>query len=311
MSSTAKAKMDEAAKARDRGRVLFVTDETLPPTFRAALESSGISVVGVAGGAAALVALRRTRPHVVVADERAKGIGAEGLARMLPQVEEGVPLILVGAAESTVERRAEAMFKGAFDYFQLPSDLRLLVARTAQLISIKQKMDALRGEADRDYLTGLANRRRFRLALNNEVERFRRYDVPCALLLIDIDHLKVINDTHGHSAGDVVIRRIGSEMTAASRDNDTAARLGGEEFALLLAGATGDKAFAAAERLREKVSSAPIEDIGVVTISIGVAACPLHAVTERNLYEESDAALYRAKREGRNRTLVAQVLGDR
>lgn len=97
MSSTAKAKMDEAAKARDRGRVLFVTDETLPPTFRVALESSGISVVGVAGGAAALVALRRTRPHVVVADERAKGIGAEGLARMLPQVEEGVPLILVGA----------------------------------------------------------------------------------------------------------------------------------------------------------------------------------------------------------------------
>ncbi|MEJ7577063.1 MAG: diguanylate cyclase [Pyrinomonadaceae bacterium] len=311
MSSTAKAKMDEAAKARDRGRVLFVTDETLPPTFRVALESSGISVVGVAGGAAALVALRRTRPHVVVADERAKGIGAEGLARMLPQVEEGVPLILVGAAEATVERRAEAMFKGAFDYFQLPSDLRLLVARTAQLISIKQKMDALRGEADRDYLTGLANRRRFRLALNNEVERFRRYDVPCALLLIDIDHLKVINDAHGHSAGDVVIRRIGSEMTAASRDNDTAARLGGEEFALLLAGATGDKAFAAAERLRERVSSAPVEDVGVVTISIGVAACPLHAVTERNLYEASDAALYRAKREGRNRTLVAQVLGDR
>ncbi len=305
MSSTAKAKMDEAAKRRDRGGVLFVTDEALAPAFRAALEKAGIVVVGVAGGAAALVALRRTRPHVVIADERAKGIGAEGLARMLPQVEDGVPLILVGVTEPTVEHRAEAMIKGAFDYFQLPHDLQLLVTRAEQLLSIKQKMDALRSEADRDYLTGLSNRRRFRVALGNEVERFRRYDVPCALLLIDIDHLKIINDAHGHTAGDLVIRRVADELTAASRDNDTTARLGGEEFALLLAGVTGEQAFAAAERLRERVASKSVENIGVATISIGVAACPAHAANERNLYAASDAALYRAKGEGRNRTLVA------
>jgi diguanylate cyclase (GGDEF)-like protein len=93
-----------------------------------------------------------------------------------------------------------------------------------------------------------------------------------------------------------------------SRDNDTAARLGGEEFALLLAGVDNEKALAAAERLRHVVCAVPVEDVGTVTISLGVAACPSHAHTERTLYAVSDAALYSAKREGRNRTAVAQEI---
>ena len=87
------------------------------------------------------------------------------------------------------------MAVGAFDYFQMPAELSLLIARTEQLVALKQTMDRLRAEADRDYLTGLANRRRFRTALGQEVERWRRYNVPCALVLVDIDHLKKINDT--------------------------------------------------------------------------------------------------------------------
>jgi diguanylate cyclase (GGDEF)-like protein len=276
--------------------------------YSEALERAGFVVVGVAGGAAALVSLQRTRPHVVVADAHLKGIKAEELARMLCQSEEGLPLILIGTDEASGARRSAALAAGAFDYIAVPADLSLLMARTAQLVALKQTMDRLHAEADRDYLTGLANRRRFRAALGQEVERWRRYHVPCALLIADIDFLKKINDTHGHSAGDRVIRHVASALVELSRDNDTAARLGGEEFALLLAGADDAKAVAAAERLRFVISHEPLEGIGVVTVSLGVASCPAHARAERTLYAASDEALYRAKREGRDRTALAPPL---
>lgn len=308
MSATARATPDERLHARDQGRVLLVTDEPSRAAYGTALESAGLKVVGIAGGVAALVSLRRTRPHLVVIDVKLKGISAEELARSLTQTEDSVAVILVGDEAATNALRSAAIAVGAFDYFQMPTDLSLLIARTEQLIALKQMMDRLRAEADRDYLTGLANRRRFRTALGQEVERWRRYNIPCALVLVDIDHLKKINDQHGHSAGDRVIRHAASSLVELSRDNDTAARLGGEEFALLLAGANDAKAVAAAERLRHVFSATPVEDVGTVTISLGVAACPSHATSERALYSASDAALYRAKREGRNRTAVAELI---
>jgi diguanylate cyclase (GGDEF)-like protein len=309
MSAIARAaNSGDRTPSRDQGRVLLVTDNPEMGAYSEALERAGFAVVGVAGGAAALISLQRTRPHVVVADANLKGIKAEELARMLCQSEEGLPLILIGAADASGARRNAALAAGAFDYIAVPAEQSLLMARTAQLVALKQTMDRLRAEADRDYLTGLSNRRRFRAALGQEVERWRRYHVPCALLIVDIDFLKKINDAHGHSAGDVVIRHVASALAELSRDNDTAARLGGEEFALLLAGADETKAVAAAERVREVISEQPLESIGLVTVSLGVASCPAHARTERTLYAASDAALYRAKNEGRDRTSLAPPL---
>jgi diguanylate cyclase (GGDEF)-like protein len=305
MSATGRETTNKRTRARDQGRVLLVTDEPSVAAYGAALEQAGLAVVGVTGGAAALVSLSRTRPHIVIVDLELRGIRADELMDSLARVEDGVFVLLIGVAATTLARRSEAIAFGAFDYFQMPAELSLLVARTAQLVALRQTIARLRAEADRDYLTGLANRRRFRTALGQELERWRRYSVPCALVLVDIDHLKKINDKHGHSAGDRVIRHIASSLLELSRDNDTAARLGGEEFALLLAGVNNEKALAAAERLRDVVSAMPVEDIGTVTISLGVAACPSHAGTERTLYAASDAALYSAKRDGRNRTAVA------
>jgi diguanylate cyclase (GGDEF)-like protein len=308
MSATARATSSEHLHARDQGRVLLVTDEPERAAFGAALENAGLSVVGVAGGVAALVSLRRTRPHIVIIDVGLRGIGAQELARSLTQAEDSLAVILVGDEAATNARRAAAMATGAFDYFQMPAELSLLVARSEQLVVLKQAMERLRAEADRDYLTGLANRRRFRTALGQEVERWRRYNVPCALVLVDIDHLKKINDEHGHSAGDRVIRHAASALVELSRDNDTAARLGGEEFALLLAGADDSRGLAAAERLRQVFCATPVEGVGIVTISLGIASCPAHATSERALYSASDASLYRAKRGGRNRTAVATLI---
>ncbi|HEX8844443.1 MAG TPA: diguanylate cyclase [Pyrinomonadaceae bacterium] len=307
MSATARASSNDRARARDQGRVLLVTDEPAVAAYGVQLERAGFAVVGVTGGAAALVSLRRARPHIVIVDVNLRGIGADDLVHSLMRAQDGVAVLLLGDSPSTIPRRSEAIALGAFDYFQMPAELPLLVARTTQLVSLKQMMDRLRAEADRDYLTGLANRRRFRTALGQEIERWRRYSVSCALVLVDIDHLKKINDQHGHSAGDRVIRHVGSALLELSRDNDTAARLGGEEFALLLAGVDDAKAVAAAERLRHVVSATMVEDVGTVTVSLGVAACPAHATSERSIYAASDAALYEAKRHGRNRTAVAEL----
>ena len=178
-------------------------------------------------------------------------------------------------------------------------------------MTLRKTIERLRSEADLDHLTGLANRRRFRVALNREVERWRRYGVPCALLLLDIDHMKAINDRYGHPAGDSVIRQIANVLTRVLRDNDTAARLGGEEFALLLASIDGDKAATAAERLRAILAEQKIPEVGNFTVSIGVAACPAHANSERTLYAASDRALYIAKNEGRNRLAVAPLLQEK
>ena len=305
MTATARITDGRRQPTRDQGRLLLVADDPQLAVYAAALEENGFVVAGVSGGAKALVALQRARPHVVVADAGLKGISAAELTRMLSDPQAAVHVVLAGLDPSTPERRGAAMEAGASDYFQLPEEFALLAARAGQLVAHRLTVDRLRAEADQDYLTGLVNRRRFRKALGQEVERWRRYQVPCALLMLDIDHMKRVNDTHGHPAGDRVIREVADVLAELSRDNDTAARLGGEEFALLLAGVGSEKALAAAERVRVAVAERPLPEVGRFTVSLGVAACPSNAKTERELFSASDAALYAAKRAGRNRAVLA------
>ena len=307
----AKAQKEKPRKAgpRDQGRVLIVSDEPDSVDYNP-LTSAGLEIVGVCRGAAALITLQRLRPHVVIANSTIKGISIAEFARMLGQTEDGIPLIVVGAKVPALSRRQSTLATGAFDYFQLPAEVELLVLRVGQLVAIRQRMERLRSEADLDHLTGLANRRRFRVSLNREVERWRRYGVPCALLLLDIDHMKAINDRFGHPVGDVVIRHVANTLSAVSRDNDTAARLGGEEFALLLSNIGEGKATGAAERLRALLAEQAIPGVGNISVSIGVAACPANANSERSLYSASDKALYVAKNEGRNRVSLAPLMQE-
>jgi diguanylate cyclase (GGDEF)-like protein len=295
---------------RARGRVLLIADNK-ERQFADAVSVRGVDVFGVSNGAAALVSLTRTRPHVVIAHTATRGLRIKELAKMLAQSDDGIPLIMTGSEPSTVALRCAAIVQGAFDYFELPAELDLLIEKTLQAVLLRQKIDRLRADADLDSLTGLANRRRFRVALVGEVERWRRYRVPCALLMLDIDHLKSVNDRFGHPVGDMVIRQIAQTLKEVSRDNDTAARLGGEEFAMLLAGVDLQRAVAAAERLRTVLGKKRVEGVGTVTVSIGVAGCPENATSERMLYSASDGALYVSKNAGRDRVSVAPPLQEK
>lgn len=310
MTARAETKNKPKAGDRSRGRVLLITDED-QSQFIEAIAGKGIDVVGVSNGTAALVSLQRSRPHLVVADIKARGLRMGELGRMLAQSDDGIPLVLVGSEPATLALRRAALLSGAFDYFAYPAEIELLIERTQQLVLLRQKIDRLRADADLDSLTGLANRRRFRVALQREVERWRRYRIPCALLMLDIDHLKSINDRFGHPAGDLVIRQIAQTLKDVSRDNDTAARLGGEEFGLLLAGVDLERAAAAANRLRAVLNTKHVEEVGTVTVSIGVAGCPENATSERTLYSASDRALYVSKNSGRDRVSVAPPLQEK
>jgi diguanylate cyclase (GGDEF)-like protein len=155
-------------------------------------------------------------------------------------------------------------------------------------------------QAVRDPLTGLYNRRYFFEALDKEVHRARRYGSHASLVIFDVDDFKQINDTLGHSAGDEALRKIADIVAELIREVDSFARIGGEEFALLLPQAQQLDALLVAERVRTGIARADILPDRRVTVSGGVSSCPHDAVTREALEQKADAALYWAKRNGKN-----------
>ena len=157
-----------------------------------------------------------------------------------------------------------------------------------------------------DALTGLANRRGFDEELVRAGLRCQRTGEALSVLLLDIDHFKVLNDTEGHAAGDEALKRVAEALQGARvREDDTIARHGGEEFSVILIGSDAEGAHLVAERIREAVQAAAIAHpkTGMLTLSIGVASRPPHDLDIRSLVAEADAALYAAKRGGRNRVV--------
>lgn len=176
--------------------------------------------------------------------------------------------------------------------------------RTQELSQAYAKMEAL---ALRDGLTGLLNRRALQDRVHADLARSRRLQAPFALAMIDVDHFKAVNDTHGHLVGDRVLEHVARQLAAALRVSDDVGRWGGEEFLALLPEADADEALSAAERLRAQVQHSPFPGADgpiAVTVSVGVVAVPasaLHDARIDDLVRRADAALYRAKDLGRNR----------
>jgi diguanylate cyclase (GGDEF)-like protein len=169
---------------------------------------------------------------------------------------------------------------------------------------LAHQADALERLASVDAMTGLNNRRHFLVLAEGEWSRFQRYGRPLALLMIDIDLFKSVNDTHGHDAGGEVIKSVAENLQKHKRISDIVGRLGGEEFALILPEATLDNAVAAAERFRQFFANRAIAVEGrsiSVTISIGASACRAETNGIDELLKPADVALYEAKRMGRNR----------
>ncbi|MGA2991064.1 MAG: sensor domain-containing diguanylate cyclase [Candidatus Korobacteraceae bacterium] len=191
--------------------------------------------------------------------------------------------------------------------------LWLLSLSSEKLLGQEYSNEALIQQASTDYLTGLKTRRYFQEQLARELKRAKRNRGSLALIMIDIDHFKRLNDEHGHLAGDMLLRQVSSILMQGRREIDTIARYGGEEFVLLLPDTTSSGAQQLAERLKNDIEGSHLvvdtpEKAVRLTVSLGVAAFPRDAQSDVELLAAADAALYGAKHAGRNRVMIYQEL---
>ena len=188
----------------------------------------------------------------------------------------------------------------------------LLAFSSVAMFSAESKR-RLNEESRQDALTGLGNRRAFEEAIRKEMSSAQRSGRPLTLLMIDLDHFKRLNDTHGHDVGDRALRATGGVFQAAIASRDTCARIGGEEFAILLPGRDLDQAVFFAEQLRQNLQDVRLRvsnGAAGLTASIGVSQMIFGEDSWETLLQRADRALYQAKREGRNRVLRWSMVRD-
>lgn len=188
--------------------------------------------------------------------------------------------------------------------------LGLFAKQIEMAITIADLFQAVREQAVTDALTGLYNRRYFEEALEKEVQRAKRQKQPFSIIGIDLDYLKRINDTYGHTYGDLAIKTIADVLKSNARSVDVPARIGGEEFNVLLPGINSEGAMAAAERIRKSIEKAEIDTVGHITGSLGVATYFEHSENSEELLELTDQAMYTSKRNGRNRVTLAKPISE-
>ncbi|HEX2715730.1 MAG TPA: sensor domain-containing diguanylate cyclase, partial [Candidatus Acidoferrales bacterium] len=218
-----------------------------------------------------------------------------------------VPLVAEGKALGVLHLRY------ASDRGQTKESDRALAVTAADQIALAlanlRLHQSLREQAIRDSLTGLYNRQYMEDSLERELRRAERHKTPVAVVVMDLDRFKDINDTLGHEAGDAFLAAFGAFLRSRIREEDIACRYGGEEFVVILPGASLADASARAAQLREAASHVAVEHrgqtLGPVTLSFGIAVFPDHGTTQRMLFRAADASLYRAKQRGRNRVEVA------
>jgi two-component system cell cycle response regulator len=255
--------------------------------------------------------------------ERSDGCGLVILDRRLPDGD-GASLcatiratqphsyILMLTGESTPEAKIEGFESGVDDYVTKPFQIDELLARIRAGMRIVELQKELLASSRRyealsltDSLTSLRNRRAFDQEFASRFEQAKRYGRPLSLAVIDLDYFKSINDQFGHAAGDGVLRGIAQILDHGTRRSDFVARIGGEEFAVLLPETSLFEALHFAEKVRSTVMTATIRTEAAthqVTVSIGVANVPHSSVTTpQELFNAADQALYRAKARGRNR----------
>jgi diguanylate cyclase (GGDEF)-like protein len=250
----------------------------------------------VAGVLAALVGALMARFAAV-----RLGADVRRLSKAARDIELGVPGAHLPPAASSAELRSlsDALGRMTTRLMATQDDLeRQVRERTAELEAANAELGR---QAGTDPLTGLPNRRTFDLQLDHALAAARRNGQPVAVLMIDADHFKRINDLHGHPVGDDVLVMLAGVLRSRLRESDLLARYGGEEFVALLPGAAQGDALALAQTLVAAVAARRSASYGQVTVSIGVAAAPPGEPVAWALMRQADEALYRAKAQGRNR----------
>jgi diguanylate cyclase (GGDEF)-like protein len=303
-----------ASALRD-ARILIVDDDKAHCGYLARIAKEWDSIPFTAQTTSdALRLYRDTAPDIVLLDVLMPNIDGYKLAKIFKSDGKYVPIILLTALEDLDSKR-RGLAAGADEFLTKPVNGVDLQIRVASMLRIKRLTNELEDAnrqlqtfANIDPLTQLSNRRIVTDRLEHEFARARRYRHPMACLIVDVDHFKAVNDTHGHLVGDGVLARLGATIASTIRTTDIAGRYGGEEFLILAPETPATGAVSLAERLRTAVALAGKDsaDLPPVTVSIGIATTELTVATSKELLGRADEALYAAKDAGRDRVVVAK-----
>lgn len=303
---------DGSSDERVLSKVLVIDDDPFSAHLvDACLRGAGFMSSFCSDPEQALTRIQAELPDLIILDVLMPRIDGFDLCRRVrshPALQ-FTPIIFV-TRRGDLDQRIRGLEVGGNDYISKPFEPAELVARVRSHLS---RLSSLREMAIRDGLTRCYNHKYFKMRLNQETARAERYEHPLALAVMDIDHFKLINDTHGHPAGDSVLASLGDLVSALLRSTDVVARYGGEEFGMLLINAGAQESNIIVNRVRERIAShafiyAPPSGNEMlripVTVSCGVSMFE-KGDTAESLLQRADEALYAAKRGGRNRVQIA------
>jgi two-component system cell cycle response regulator len=305
--------------------VLIVDDDELVLAhLKELVTAAGYGVRTAATGVEALAALENSSASIVVTDLNMPGMNGLDLCRRIREhARPGYVYIILLTVRDQEEDILVGLDAGADDYLskrtsaaQFTARLRIAKRVLALEYSLKSALEKKHHLAMTDSLTGAYNRRYFTRHLARELKRAQRFGGDVSLLMLDIDHFKQVNDTYGHVVGDVVLRKMSRLISRAlSRTTDWCARLGGEEFAVVLEGTNLADARVCAEKVRQAIAATPIHtSAGVVHITVSVGISGLEEIADRGsatvlvLQERADINLYASKAAGRNRVTVSESI---
>jgi two-component system cell cycle response regulator len=303
--------------ANPSGRLLVIEDRAESVAwFQSALQPTH-EVASVDTFEEALVRVKGGDYDLIVVSLGMRGFDGLRLCSQLRSLPEGrnVPILVI-VSDGDRRKLTQALEMGVNDYLTRPVDKNELTARVRTQLRKKRYSDRLRHNvqlslemAITDQLTGLHNRRYMARHLDNLIGNAKRNERPLAFVIMDIDHFKSVNDSHGHDIGDEVLKEFAGRIAANVRGIDLACRYGGEEFVVVMPDTDVNFAYTIAERLRQSIEANPVRisrapGLLNVTISIGIARMEGQDDTADTLLHRADQALYRAKRAGRNRVVA-------
>jgi len=303
-------------------KILLAEDEPVSRhLLQVCLTGWGYEIVVVADGTEAWQQLERADgPSIAIIDWMMPGMdGLEVCRRVRAQGREPYVYVLLLTERQQQDDVVAGLKSGADDFMTKPFDEQELRARLRvgeRIVLLQSELvaarEAMRTFAVLDALTGLPNRTAILQTLAKELNRAHRERSPLSVGLVDIDHFKGINDTHGHLIGDAVLRQAAIRMRAPLRSYEAVGRWGGEEFLIILPGCAAEVAHLVTDRVRVAVAAEPLQVDGAsiaLTCSVGLATtCDGHSVQPLELVSAADVALYRAKANGRNRVESAEPI---